>query len=254
MQAAHGRASSGRIERLHGQAEMVAEDVARRAIDPRNLGAQPAPRFREPPQERRHPGDAGLDQHHLEPGVLGEYAFADEARDLGLEALRLGAVVLDVDSSASRATSPDGDRRSRRECRSADRGAPPPRKSARNAAVPTASRPSPAPAPGRSAGRRRALDLLDGELDILQRHHDRGAQARVMIEPLPRNPVVDGAGEGARHVLVEDELDAIEAVADGKGGAPAVEHLGCERARHRSPAACPALRKSGRAEIGALGG
>ena len=68
-----------------------------------------------------------------------------------------------------------------------------------------------------------------------------------MIQPLPRNPVVDGAGEGARHVLVEGKLDAVEAIADRKGRAPAVEHLGCERA---DIAPRPRARRS---EVGARG-
>ena len=99
------------------------------------------------------------------------------------------------------------------------------------------------------------LDLLDGELDVLQRHHDRGAQARIAVEPFPRDPVVDRAGEGARHVLVEGKLDAIETIADREARAPAVEHLGAERARRRSPAACraPGIRPRRDRRIGRIG-
>jgi hypothetical protein len=77
-----------------------------------------------------------------------------------------------------------------------------------------------------------AFDLLHGEFDVLQRHHDGGAQARIAVEPLLGDPVVDRAGEGARHVLVEDELHSVEAIADGEVCAPAVEHL--RPRRHRS--------------------
>ena len=95
-QAAHDVGGIGCVERLDGQAEMIAEDVARRAVDPGNLGAQAAPQLCQPPQEWRDPGHAGLDQHHLQAGMFGEHALADEARDLGLETLRLRAIVLDI--------------------------------------------------------------------------------------------------------------------------------------------------------------
>src|SRR5712664_4049108 len=38
-----------RIERLHGQAEMIAEDFQRGAVEPRDLGAQAAPELRHAP-------------------------------------------------------------------------------------------------------------------------------------------------------------------------------------------------------------
>ncbi len=56
-----GATTSGdvrRIERLDGQAEVLAEDLRRRAVDPRHLGAAAAPELGQPPQERRHPGHA----------------------------------------------------------------------------------------------------------------------------------------------------------------------------------------------------
>jgi hypothetical protein len=74
-----------------------------------------------------------------------------------------------------------------------------------------------------------AFDLIHREFDVLQRHHDGGAQARIAVEPLRGDPVVDRAGEGARHVLVEAELHPVKAIADGQVRAPAVEHLGPQR-------------------------
>ena len=70
-----------------------------------------------------------------------------------------------------------------------------------------------------------ALDLVDRVFDVLHRHDDRGAQARIAVEPFLGDPVVQRAVEGARHVLVVDELHAIEAVADRVARVPLVEHL-----------------------------
>src|ERR1700730_1299475 len=39
------------VERLDGKAEMVAENIPRRALDPGNLATQAAPEFGEPPQK-----------------------------------------------------------------------------------------------------------------------------------------------------------------------------------------------------------
>ena len=74
-----------------------------------------------------------------------------------------------------------------------------------------------------------ALDLLDRELRVLQRHHDRGAKRRLGVEPFPGDPVVDGAGEGFRHVIVEHQLDAVEAVADREADAEVVEQVRAHR-------------------------
>src|SRR5262245_4831994 len=73
------------VERLDGEPEMVAHDLGRRAVDPGHLGAHPAPELRKPPQEAGKPGHARFEQHHLEPGIFGEHALADEARHLRLE-------------------------------------------------------------------------------------------------------------------------------------------------------------------------
>ena len=70
-----------------------------------------------------------------------------------------------------------------------------------------------------------ALDLLDGVLDVLHRDDDRCAQARIAVEPFFGDKVIERAGEGARHVLVVDELHAVEAIKDRVARAPAVAHL-----------------------------
>ena len=83
-----------------------------------------------------------------------------------------------------------------------------------------------------------ALDLRDGELHVLQRDHDRSAQALVMGQPLGRDPVVDGAGEGAGHVFAEHQVDAVDAVADRVICAPALENQGLQCAERGIGAAC----------------
>ena len=64
------------VKRLGGEAHVLAHDLLGRAIDPRHLDAHAAPELGEAPQVRRQPGDAQFDQHDLEPGELGEHAFA----------------------------------------------------------------------------------------------------------------------------------------------------------------------------------
>src|SRR5215467_1923602 len=61
--------------------------------------------------------------------------------------------------------------------------------------------------------RRPPLDFVDRKFDILQRNDDRCAQTLVAFEPFPCDPIIERAGEGSRHVLVQHELHAIEAVA-----------------------------------------
>ena len=74
-----------------------------------------------------------------------------------------------------------------------------------------------------------ALDLGDGEFGVLHRHHDRGAQPRIAVEPFLGDPVVDRLGERRRHVLAVQKLHAIEAMADGDVDVPAVERVRAQR-------------------------
>ena len=135
----------------------------------------------------------------------------------GLERLRLGDIVLGVvGRPADRgrrvvvvAAGMDADRQAdaaRRRRRSASSGA-----------CPAACRRSPAAAPARSAGRRRsarsrrprvrrsaAAPRCDARSRRSRSSHSRG------------HPVVHRAGEGGRHVLAEQQLHAVEAVADAR--------------------------------------
>src|SRR5712664_4590126 len=56
------------VERLRGQADVVAHDRRRLAIDPGHLDADAAPGLVGAPHEGRQPADAGLHQHDLEAG------------------------------------------------------------------------------------------------------------------------------------------------------------------------------------------
>ena len=84
-------------------------------------------------------------------------------------------------------------------------------------------------------------------------HHDGGAQAVVLVQPFPGDPVIDGAAEGGGEVLAEDRRRAVQDVADGVAGVEGVERL-----RFSGGKSVPALPlagfQSGRALIGALGG
>jgi hypothetical protein len=76
---------------------------------------------------------------------------------------------------------------------------------------------------------RDALDFLDRQFGVLHRHHDRGAQAGLLVQPLLSHPVVHRAGETGAHVLAEQQLHAVEAVADRQAGAERGQRLGAQR-------------------------
>ena len=73
-----------------------------------------------------------------------------------------------------------------------------------------------------------ALDLRHRQFGVLLRHHDRGAQPGVAVQPLARDPVVHRARHGGAEVLAERRLHAVEAVADGDPGAERVQRLGAQ--------------------------
>ena len=145
----------GRVGRLDGQPHMVADDVEGRLGHPRHLGAHAAPGLVELPREGRQPGEARFDQHHLERRKLGEHALGDEARQLRREELRVRDVILEQERRPAASCSADGDRCCRHGCRSAARASRRRDRSASSGGGPAACRARPAPAPGRSAGRRR---------------------------------------------------------------------------------------------------
>ena len=81
---------------------------------------------------------------------------------------------------------------------------------------------------------RDAVDLFHRQFGVLHRHDDRGAQARLLVEPLARDPVVQGVGETGAHVLAEQQLRAVEAVADRQAGAEWGERLRSQRIEVRA--------------------
>ena len=97
-----------------------------------------------------------------------------------------------------------------------------------------------------------AFDLRDRQLGILLRHHDRGAQPGVAIQPLARDPVVHRARHGGAQVLAERRLHAIEAVADGDLRAERVQRLGAQPSDGASRACRVSSRQSARAVSGLL--
>ena len=217
------------VERLDRQPHMVAHDLIGRTPDPRHFGAYAPPKFGQPPQKGRQPGDAGFNQHHLERGIFGENTLADQARDLRLKALRLRAIILGV----PRRPAERGDRM-------------PIARSGVNTDRQTVAlrgleyRPVFPPAERRLAHgenqhlheatiRSAALDLGDRVIGVLHRHDDRSAQPRIAIEPLFGDPIIDRLGERRRHVLAEKQLHAVKAITDRDIDIPAIERLRAQR-------------------------
>ena len=166
-----------------------------------------------------------LAEDDLQARMLVEHAVADEAAHLRLERLRLMHIVLGVGAGPA-------DRGHRLPVGAAqmDRHRQP---------VPLGrriDRPVEAP-PERHVAHHQeqhldeaavgcqAHDLVHGELGVLRRQYDRGAKARLGVEPLLGDPVVDRPRRRRRQMLVHDLLDAVEAVEDGMALAPAAEEL-----------------------------
>jgi hypothetical protein len=68
------------IERLERESHALADDVGRRPVEPRHLGAHAAPGLVDAPQQRRQPGKAGLDADERQRREFLENAFRDEAQ------------------------------------------------------------------------------------------------------------------------------------------------------------------------------
>jgi hypothetical protein len=73
-----------------------------------------------------------------------------------------------------------------------------------------------------------AFDLGHRHVDIFERHHDRGAEARVTIEEFRADPVIEGAGIGRGKVVAVERLHAIEAVENADVAAERIERLGAD--------------------------
>ena len=65
-----------------------------------------------------------------------------------------------------------------------------------------------------------ALDFLEREIRRLHRHHDGGAQPRILRQPFGRDPVVDRLAEAGRHIGIEHRLRAVDDIADRVADAP----------------------------------
>ena len=94
---------------------------------------------------------------------------------------------------------------------------------------------------------RATLYFLGGEFGVVQRHDDGGAQARLLVEPFLRHPVVDRRADHGRHVLAMQGGAAPDAGGDRVGHAE-----GVERALAQQPQVRPRL-AVGRAPVGASG-
>ena len=67
------------LDGLRGEADLVADDLARQPSDPRRLVAQLLVLLVGVPHEMRHVGEAALDQDHLQFRIFVEHAVEDEA-------------------------------------------------------------------------------------------------------------------------------------------------------------------------------
>ena len=213
------------VERLHGDADMVADDRSRLTLDPRHLDAHAAPGLVGAPHEGGQPAHARLHQHDLEAGKFAEHAFIDQAQYLGLKRLRFGEIILvAIRRPADRtrrgavgAAGMDADGKAMLLGRGIDR-------------------------PVRTLAERyiahdqhqhlhetlvlgAALDLGHGFFHALRRDHDRAAQPRILVEPFPGEPVVDRAAERILHVLGKHHLHAIERIADTVSHTKAIQRL-----------------------------
>ena len=151
----HPRIVPRRVDRLQREADVLADDVGRRPVDPGNLGRTPRQVLLVRHSKVRQPGEAGFDQHQLELRELLEHALGEEAEQLRSRTRSTARRSPRPDRRASPTRSARGDRCCRHGCRSSARAARRPRRSASRAGGPAASRPSRAAAPGRSARPRR---------------------------------------------------------------------------------------------------
>jgi hypothetical protein len=74
------------------------------------------------------------------------------------------------------------------------------------------------------------------------------AQARIAIKPFLDHPIIERTRKCGRHVLAEQKLDAVEAIAHGAFGPPAIEHLLGELRKRGLRISFPAARLRSRAE------
>ena len=169
----------------------------------------------QPPHQRREPGEAALDEHDAQSGEPLEDPFADEAHHVCLERLCHVGVVLDVVRRPARGG--DGDAA----------GAAPEVDADRKAMAYGGFVDLPVLAPPERLGRPHdqqhldetrvvgePVDLLDGEVGVLVRHRDTGAQAGFLLQPLGDLPLVGGLAQCRGVLRVELGAARAEAVQD----------------------------------------
>ena len=77
--------------------QMLQQDVLQQQqLQVRNLLAEALPLRVQAPAERRHPGEAALDQHDAQVGEALEHTLHHQARYQGLHGLHVGVVLLHV--------------------------------------------------------------------------------------------------------------------------------------------------------------
>ena len=213
------------IKRLRGEPHLITHDVGWGAIDPRDLDADTLPGLVRAPHEGGQPADARFHHDNLKFGKLAEHAFEDEAQQLCLMRLCLGDVVLQpigrptdrAWSHAILAPRMDG------------YGQPVLLRGSVDGPIVAAAEEGFALHQHQHGHETLVLgaplDLIDGEVRGLHRHDDRGPETGIARQPLGREPVVDGAAKGCRHVGVENRLRAVEHIANGMRRAEGVERL-----------------------------
>ena len=231
------RVAGRRIHRLQGHANVLADDLGRRTVDPWHLGAHAAPGFAGAPQQVRQPGEARFAQHQPQRWKLLEHALGEEAQELRFERRRLRDVVLHPVGRPARrhrrvpvgAAGVDADGEPVLFGRRVDRPVWP--ASEQHVAHGEQQHLDETPI------RRHSLDLGDRALRIVHRHQDGGAEPRLAVEQLLRDPVVDGGAQRHRHVLVEQRDGAVQHVADGEAASRTDRAPGCGSCRGRRRAA-----------------
>ena len=141
-----------RIDRLQGHAHVLADDLGRRAVDPRHLGAHAAPGLAGAPEQIRQPGEARFDQHQPQRREFLEHAFGEEAQAVAIRTPPIARRSPRPDAPASPTPSARAGRCCRRGCRWRGRASRPPRRSASRCGVRAACRPWRTAAPARSGG------------------------------------------------------------------------------------------------------
>ena len=208
-----------------------------------------------PPGVRGRPGEAGLDQHHLQRREALEHALEDQAGQHRLLALRVTDHLLDVVGRPA-AGGDRACRHSRRHgCRPAGWPPPPPGRSASSAAGPSGSAvrvSSSTWAKFAIAGA--LLDHLRRGRAVLERHHHRRLQPRIARGPFRHLPLVGGMRQRRRQIRVLRALAAGQRIENAERDVVRIEMLlGHERRGRCRDCRRSARRRAGRPAAGPSG-